>query len=67
MDIAKSIRVSLAASRKNQTWLAKELGVTKSYVSGLCSGAIGVSTDRLEQLAGVFGLKVSEFIKWGEM
>lgn len=66
MDIAKSIRVGLAMDRKRQAWLAEQLGVTKSYASGLCNGVVGVSTERLEQIAGCFGVPVSEFIKWGE-
>lgn len=66
MDIAKSTRMALAADRKSQKWLADELGVTKSYVCGLCAGKVGVSTERLQELAKVFDLSVSEFIKWGE-
>ena len=66
MDISKSIRVGLAMSRKRQNWLADELKVTKAYVSAMCNDKVGVSTDRLQQLADLFDVPVSEFIKWGE-
>ena len=66
MDVAKSIRVGMAHLNKNKVWLAKELGVSKQYVSAICSGVDVPSTDRIEELAKLFNASVSEFIKWGE-
>ena len=66
MDIAKSIRVGMAHLNKNKVWLTKELGVSKQYVSAICSGVNVPSTDRIEELAKLFNVEVSAFISWGE-
>ena len=66
MDIAKSIRVGIARLNKNKAWLAKELGVSKQYVSAICSGVDVPSTDRIQELARLFNVDVSVFIGWGE-
>lgn len=67
MDISKSIRIGMARDRKRQTWLCETFGVTKSYASAMYNGKVGFSTDRVQQLADAFGVKVSEFISWGEV
>lgn len=66
MDIAMSIRVGLARQKKTQVQLAKQLEVNIPYVNKLCRGVVGVSTARVEELANIFGVSVSEFISWGE-
>ena len=66
MNVAKSIRVSLAKENKKQTWLANELGVSRAYVSALCTGEKRPSMDKMTVIANVFHVSVSEFIKRGE-
>ena len=66
MNVAKSIRVSLAMENKKQTWLANELGVSRAYVSALCTGVKRPSMDKMTVIANVFGISVSEFVKRGE-
>lgn len=66
MDIAKSTRHGLAEVNQNRVWLALKLDVTKQYVSSLCNGITVPSTEMIERLALIFGVTVSEFIKWGE-
>lgn len=66
MDIAKSIRVALAREAKNQTWLGDQIGATKATVSNYCKGRSKPDSDRLEQIAQLFDMTVSEFIALGE-
>ena len=66
MNISKSIKIGLAKKEVNQGWLASKLGTGKTYVSAICKGASGVSTDRLQDIANIFDVPVSEFIRWGE-
>lgn len=66
MNVPKSIKVGLAIFEHNQTWLAGKMGVSKAYVSKMCKGETNISLSRIEQLAFIFNVKVSELIKWGE-
>ncbi len=66
MDIAKSIRVGLAREAKTQTWLGEQIDATKATVSNYCRGRTKPGPDRLEEIAGIFGMTVSEFIALGE-
>lgn len=66
MDIAKSIRVGLAREAKNQTWLADQIGATRATASNYCNGRSKPDAKRIEEIAGLFGMSVSEFIAIGE-
>lgn len=66
MDIAKSIRHGLADVNKSKSWLALSLGVSVQYVGKMCNGEAVPSMKRIEEMANVFGVTVSELIKWGE-
>lgn len=67
MNIAQSISVGLALREKNNTWLAHNLHVSKQFISKVCKGEKDFPRKRLEELAEVFKVPVSEFIKWGEL
>jgi transcriptional regulator with XRE-family HTH domain len=66
MDIAKSIRLSLADINERQPWLAGRLGVTRAYVNRMANGTIVPGGKKIEEIAEVFGMTVSEFIALGE-
>jgi transcriptional regulator with XRE-family HTH domain len=66
MDLAKSTRIGLAHANQSRAWLSRELEVSKQYVSDICNGTYDPSTSKIEDLAAIFGVSVSEFIKWGE-
>lgn len=65
MDIAKSIRLALAHKNMSKTALAKALGCKLPSVTQLLARDC-VKSDKIQQLADVFEMKVSEFVKLGE-
>ena len=65
MDIKKSVLRGLLESGISKAELAGELGVTPSTLSRILKrGTCTVRT--LEDLSEIFGVKVNEFIRWGE-
>ncbi len=59
-EIATIIRVSLAKKNKNLSWLAKELGTSKSNVSNIMrrlNNGEGVRTNTLSKIEKVIGTK----------
>lgn len=65
MNIGKSIKVALAKNGMRGKELAEKLGVTQSTVS-LMTSRETASGSMLKQLADVFEMSVSEFVKLGE-
>jgi len=65
-NLGKSIRVGMARRDMKQCEMAETLGCSKQYISKLCTNKKSVSLEKAEQLAGFFGAKFSDFIKWGE-
>jgi transcriptional regulator with XRE-family HTH domain len=50
-----------------QRSFAAKLGFTEVYVSYLCNNIdFSTSTKTAQKMADVFGVKLSEFISWGE-
>lgn len=66
MNIAASIRVALAYRGKSQSWLANEMGVSKSYINRLAKGRIRPGLRQVEKIAEVLGYTISELIALGE-
>lgn len=66
MDIGKAVRVALAERDKTRTWLAGEMGVTRAYISAITKGKCSVSISKANQIADIFGLTLSDFVKLGE-
>ena len=66
MDIGKSIRIALANINKSRAWLAREMGVTRGYISNMANGRTIPGGKMIESLAGIFGMTTSEFIALGE-
>jgi len=66
MDLAASIRVALAYRGLTQSWLARELGVHRSYINKMTKGHIRPGMRQAERIAGVLGYTTSELIALGE-
>lgn len=66
MDLAKSIRVALAREGKTQTWLAQELCTHRATVNTYCKGKAKPSHKRVQLIADIFGMTVSELYALGE-
>jgi len=64
VNMSKSIKICLATKEKNNKWFAEQLGTSGQYASRLANGPNAWS--RVEQLAGIFNMRVSEFIALGE-
>lgn len=67
MDLSKSVRHGLAHVNRPRSWLAENLGVTPQYIGQVCNGKREPNMDRVRSMCQLFGVSVSEFIKWGEM
>lgn len=65
VNIGKSIKVALAANSKNQKWLAKELNMEVANVSRLANSET-TKLATIEDIAAIFNMSVSEFIRLGE-
>lgn len=50
----------------SQEYLASQLGVTQSTYQRIESGAINITSDRLEQIAKIFNLPLEAFLKENE-
>ena len=66
MDLGKGIRVMLAIRNVSQTKLAKEVGVTRPYMSSLCTSNKTPSFGLLESISLSLGCEMSEIIKESE-
>lgn len=66
MSLDVSIRVALAREGKTQTWLADQLDTNRATVNTYCKGYARPSHDRVEKIAEIFGLSVSELYALGE-
>lgn len=66
MDLSQSLRVALAKRHKNQTGLARELGVSNSYINSLCTGKRKMGCKTGEKMAEHLGFKFSEFVSFSE-
>lgn len=68
MDTALALRVILAKKRKSQAWLARETGLTRSYISNLCNPEMKCrpSFDAAERFSAALEVPLSEFIRGGE-
>lgn len=67
MDLSASIRVGLAYRGKNQTWLANEMGVHRSYINQMAKGKVSPGLKQAGKIAEILGYSLSEFIALGEV
>lgn len=65
MNLGVSIKVALAKRGMSHKALADEMGMLQSSLSQMIARG-SCPTQTLEKLAGVFGMKVSEFLALGE-
>ena len=65
VNLKKSVKVAMANKEVNQEWLAVQLNIKPPAVTMMMQrNECGFT--RLNDLADVFGMKVSEFIALGE-
>lgn len=65
MHIGRSTRVGLAKNDMGPAELAKALGVSVITARAICRNK-NARSDRIVELAKIFGATTSEFISWGE-
>lgn len=65
MNTGKAVKIALLKADKDQSWLARELGVTRQNVSYICLSKSS-NTSTLSDIAKIFGMKTSELIALGE-
>lgn len=65
MDIKQSINIALAKQGEKAPWLADKLGITRQALNQAMNNG-SASSKRIEEMAKVFNMPVSEFIALGE-
>lgn len=65
-DTAQALRVILAKNHRSQSWLARETGKDRTYISKLCNNERVPSFGLIDDICKVFDVPVSEFMKGGE-
>lgn len=65
-DIAKALRVILAESNKSQSVIARQCGVRRSHISGVCNGHRTPSWNLICAISKASDVLVSDFVKGGE-
>ena len=63
MDLGRGIRVMLARRNISQTVLAREVEVTRPYMSSLCNNERTPSFGLLEKISSTLGCELWELIK----
>lgn len=63
LDVAGEVRAEMGRQSKNQSQLARELGVTQAYVNRRLLGQVPITVDDLERIAAVLGVEVEQFLK----
>ena len=58
----KAIRLHLAARKKNQAWLADQLGESAFWVGRRMSGAVAFDLTDLDRIARVFSVTLDELL-----
>lgn len=66
IDYAKVIRINMAAMNWNQQEFAAKSYLSRKYIGQCLSGKRKPSINVLENMANVFKIKLSEFIRQGE-
>ena len=66
MDLGQAIRVMLAKRQLSQTKLAKEVNVTRPYMSSICNNERVPSFGLLERISDALDCELSELIAEGE-
>lgn len=61
--VAIYVKDWLKVNEKSYNWLANELGVSKSLVQHLLSGARTFTSERILQVADVLGVSVEDLLK----
>jgi transcriptional regulator with XRE-family HTH domain len=64
--LGKAIKIALIKQERTQNWLAKELGVSRPYLSAICGDHKNVSIKKAEFIAGKLGMKLSELVALAE-
>ncbi len=65
MHLGNAVRIALVMKGMKQKELAEALGVSRVYVSRVCSGE-SVGINALKAIADALDMKVSELVKLGE-
>ena len=65
MNVGKSVKMALAKSEKNTTWLAAQIGVTRQTAWSYSNNA-SANSKTIKLLANVLVMAESEFIALGE-
>ena len=66
--LSLAIRVALAKCNNSRSWLAREAGISRPYVSRLCSDTDPAtpSLSLVDSICKAVDMPMSEFIKGGE-
>jgi transcriptional regulator with XRE-family HTH domain len=66
MDIGLSIATGMHKSKLSGVDLARQMRTSPAYISNIKKGKRDISLRQAEKMSGIFNVKLSEFISWGE-
>ena len=66
MRLGKAIKIALVKRDMSQTTLAKEIGVSKAYLSAICGDHKSISVKKAQYIADRLGMKLSELVALAE-
>lgn len=65
-DLGVAIKTGLELQGLQQNDLAQRIKVTEQHISCLVNNKYGTTFETAEKISGVFGVCLSEFVRWGE-
>lgn len=66
IDFGKAFLKAVAHKKTNRSEMASKLDLSKNYFYDLCAGKKRPSLDVIERTSLACGVKLSDFIRWGE-
>ena len=62
MHVGKAVKKELKKIGQNQSWLARELDLSRQSVSKICEKK-HIKTDVLQEIAKILGVKMTDLLK----
>jgi len=62
-EFGKSLSKILNCYSSNQSSLARDMGVSRAYVSSICNGTKSVSPNKIDEISNFLGMTEEEQIK----
>jgi transcriptional regulator with XRE-family HTH domain len=65
LNLGERIRDLRTSKNITATWLAREIGVSQSFISGIENGTKKCSFENLEKICSALGITLADFFNYG--